>query len=72
MSKTYNNLPMSESLAKSTEKMDAFYTGPKLIALITITLVLAFTLLWLMAADIVGPKFHDDRNVNEIHNYYVP
>ena len=46
MSDTYNNVPMSDSMAARTEKEDAFWTGPKLIGLSFVTLGLCFALLW--------------------------
>jgi hypothetical protein len=67
MSDTYNNVPMSDSMAASTAKEDAFWTGPKLIGLSFVTLAIAFTLLWLMAEGIIGPTQHDADYGHEQH-----
>jgi len=64
MAETYNNVPMSEKLAESVAKTDAFWTGPKLVVLCAATLITAMTILWLAANGILGPGFHDYRNVN--------
>ena len=37
MSDTYNNVPMSDSMASRTEKEDTFWSGPKLIVLSFVT-----------------------------------
>jgi len=58
MSKTYNNVPMSESERKRVEKQDEFWDGPKLIVLCAITLGVALTVLWLAANQYIGPTFH--------------
>ena len=68
MSKTYNNVPMSEELAKSVARSDAFWTGPKLIMLTAVTLGFCFTLLWLMANRTIGPTFHNNDVGNETHD----
>ena len=67
MADTYNNVPMSESLAARTEKEDAFWTGPKLIILSFVTLGVAFALLWAMAQGIIGPTQHDTNEGHEVH-----
>lgn len=68
MSKTYNNIPMSDAMAESVAKTDDFWTGPKLIVLCFVTLSLALTLLWLMAEGVVGPTFHDNSIGHETHD----
>ncbi len=67
MSDTYNNVPMSESMAARTEKEDAFWSGPKLIMLSFVTLALAFALLWAMAEGVIGPSQHDSNEGHEVH-----
>jgi hypothetical protein len=67
MSDTYNNVPMSDSMAARTEKEDAFWTGPKLILLSFATLGVAFALLWSMAQGIIGPTPHDTTFGQEQH-----
>jgi hypothetical protein len=67
MSDTYNNVPMSESMAARTEKEDAFWSGPKLIGLSFVTLALAFALLWAMAEGVIGPSQHDSNEGHEVH-----
>jgi hypothetical protein len=67
MSDTYNNVPMSDSMAARTEKEDEFWTGPKLILLGFATLGVAFALLWSMAEGIIGPTVHDSNEGNEVH-----
>ncbi len=67
MSDTYNNVPMSESMAERTAREDAFWTGPKLIVLGFATLVVAFALLWSMAQGIIGPPQHDSNEGHEVH-----
>ena len=49
MSNTYNNVPMSESERKRVERQDAAWTGPKLVFLCIVTLLLALALLWALA-----------------------
>lgn len=67
MSDTYNNVPMSDSMAARTEKEDGFWSGPKLVLLSFATLGLAFALLWSMAEGIVGPTQHDASFGHEQH-----
>ena len=67
MSDTYNNVPMSDSMAARTEKEDAFWTGPRLILLSLGTLAVAFALLWSMAEGIIGPTQHDADYGHEQH-----
>jgi hypothetical protein len=67
MSDTYNNVPMSDSMAARTEKEDAFWTGPRLIGLSFATLAVAFALLWSMAQGIIGPTQHDAEYGHERH-----
>jgi hypothetical protein len=67
MSDTYNNVPMSDSMAARTEKEDAFWTGPRLIGLSFATLAVAFALLWSMAQGIIGPTQHDAAYGHEQH-----
>ena len=67
MSDTYNNVPMSDSMAARTEKEDAFWTGPKLILLSLVTLAIAFALLWLMAEGRIGPTQNDADYGHEQH-----
>ena len=67
MSDTYNNVPMSDSMAARTEKEDAYWTGPKLIVLSLLTLAVAFALLWSMAQGIIGPAQHDADFGHEVH-----
>ncbi len=55
MSKTYINEPVTDAHRKSIEAADEFWTGPKLIALLAITLGSALLLLWAMANGHVGP-----------------
>jgi hypothetical protein len=55
MAEHYNNVPMSDELAKKVRAVDERWTGPKLLILAFVTLGAAFTLLWLMAEGIVGP-----------------
>ena len=68
MSKTYNNVPMSDALAQSVAKSDAFWNGPRLIGLCFVTLGLALSLLWAMAEGIVGPTFHNNDIGHETHD----
>lgn len=67
MSETYNNVPMSDSMAARTEKEDASWSGPKLIVLSFATLAVVFTLLWLMAQGIIGPTQHNADYGHEVH-----
>ena len=67
MSDTYNNVPMSDSMAARTDKEDAFWTGPKLIVLSFVTLGVCFALLWAMAEGIIGPEQHDANYGQEQH-----
>lgn len=67
MSDTYNNVPMSDSMAARTEKEDAFWSGPKLIVLSFVTLIVAFALLWSMAEGIIGPTQHGSTVGHEVH-----
>ena len=67
MSDTYNNVPMSDSMAARTEKEDTFWTGPKLIGLSFVTLGVCFALLWAMAQGIIGPEQHDADYGHEQH-----
>jgi len=67
MSDTYNNVPMSDSMAARTEKEDTFWSGPKLIILSFATLGVAFALLWSMAEGIIGPTQHDASFGHEQH-----
>ena len=67
MSKAYINVPMSDALAESVAKSDAFWNGPKLIVLCFVTLGLSFALLWSMAEGIVGPTFHETDSGHEPH-----
>ena len=67
MSDTYNNVPMSAEMAAKTEKEDAFWNGPKLIALSFATLGVCFALLWAMAEGIIGPTQHDATWGHETH-----
>jgi len=67
MSDTYNNVPMSDSMAARTEKEDAFWNGPKLIVLSLVTLAVSFALLWSMAQGIIGPTQHDANYGHEQH-----
>jgi hypothetical protein len=67
MPNTYNNVPMSESMAERTAKEDAFWTGPKLIVLSFVTLAVAFALLWAMAEGVIGPTQHDANYGHEQH-----
>ena len=68
MSKTYNNVPMSDALAESVAKSDAFWTGPKLIGLCFVTLALALGLLWAMADGIVAPTRQNSDVGSETHD----
>jgi hypothetical protein len=67
MSDTYNNVPMSDSMAARTEKEDAFWSGPKLVVLGFVTLAVVFALLWSMAEGIIGPTQHDSTEGHEVH-----
>lgn len=67
MSDTYNNVPMSDSMAARTAKEDAFWTGPRLILLSFATLAVAFILLWSMAQGIIGPTQNDAEYGHETH-----
>lgn len=67
MSDTYNNVPMSEATARSIEKQDAFWDGPKLIVLSFVTLGAAFALLWLCAEGTIGPRVHEANWGSETH-----
>ena len=67
MSETYNNVPMSDSLAESTAKADSAWNGPKLIVLGFVTLGLSFALLWAMAEGIIGPTQHEADYGHEQH-----
>jgi hypothetical protein len=67
MSDTYNNVPMSDSMAARTAKEDAFWTGPRLILLSFATLAVAFILLWSMAQGVIGPAQHDAEYGQETH-----
>jgi hypothetical protein len=67
MADTYNNVPMSESMAARTAREDAFWTGPKLIVLGFATLAVSFALLWAMAQGIIGPTRHDSDEGQEVH-----
>jgi len=67
MSETYNNVPMSDSMAAKTEKEDAFWNGPKLIVLSFVTLSVCFALLWAMAEGVIGPTQHDAEYGHEVH-----
>jgi hypothetical protein len=58
MAEHYNNVPMSDDLAKKVREVDASWTGPKLVLLSFITLAAAFTLLYCMADGILGPTVH--------------
>ncbi|HJK90482.1 MAG TPA: hypothetical protein RMH85_11370 [Polyangiaceae bacterium LLY-WYZ-15_(1-7)] len=58
MSKHYNNVPMSKEMADKVERQDESWTGPKLIALLLLTLGVALTLLYMMANNIIGPTIH--------------
>ena len=71
MSKTYNNVPMSDAMAESVAKTDAAWTGPKLIVLCFVTLGAAFTLLWLMAEGVVAPTFHQNDIGHETHDLQI-
>jgi hypothetical protein len=68
MSKTYNNVPMSDALAESVAKSDAFWTGPRLIGLCAVTLGLSLGLLWAMAEGIVAPTFNGNDIGHETHD----
>ena len=67
MSESYNNVPMSESMAARTEKEDASWGGLKLILLSFATLAVVFTLLWLMAEGIIGPTEPNAVYGHELH-----
>ena len=67
MPETYNNVPMSDSLAESTAKADAAWNAPKLIVLGLLTLGLSFALLWAMAEGIIGPTQHEADFGHEEH-----
>ena len=67
MSDTYNNVPMTDSMATRTAREDAFWTGPKLILLGFATLAVSFALLWSMAQGYIGPKQHDSTEGHEVH-----
>jgi hypothetical protein len=58
MSKSYVNVPMTEAEAKQFQAQDAFWTGPKLIALCAVTLAFALALLTALAWNWIGPTFN--------------
>jgi hypothetical protein len=49
MAKTYINIPVTDAERAKIEKSDAFWTGPKLIALLIVTLGSALFVLWAAA-----------------------
>ncbi len=67
MTDTYNNVPMSESAARSVEKQDGFWDGPRLIVLSFATLGAAFVLLWLCAEGTIGPTVNEASWGGETH-----
>lgn len=56
MAKTYINIPVTEAEKAKIEKSDAFWTGPKLIVLIALTLGSALVVLWLAANGHIVPQ----------------
>ena len=67
MGETFNNVPMSESMAAKTEKDDSFWNGPKLIVLSFVTLGFCVALLWAMAEGVIGPTQHEADYGHERH-----
>ena len=67
MSKTYNNVPMSEAEQESVAKSDQAWSGPKLIILAFVVLGAAFTVLWASAEGIIGPQTNELRWGHEVH-----
>ncbi len=63
MSETYNNVPMSDSLAEKVVKTDGRWSGPRLVLLCAVTLLIAWTVLWLAADTSIGPTFTEHENV---------
>lgn len=50
MAKPYINIPVTDAERARIEKIDATWTGPKLIVLLVITLAFALTVLYLASA----------------------
>lgn len=49
MAKTYINIPVTDAEMARIERSDAFWTGPKLIGLLVVTLGIALFVLWAAA-----------------------
>ncbi len=49
MAKTYINIPVTDAERARIERSDAFWTGPKLIGLLVVTLGIALFVLWAAA-----------------------
>ncbi len=59
MSKSYINVPMTDAEKAAFEKSDAFWTGPRLVALCAVTLGGALFLLTAAAWQWIGPQQGD-------------
>ena len=59
MSKSYINIPMTDAEKAAFEKSDAFWTGPRLVALCAVTLGCALFVLTAAAWGWIGPKQGD-------------
>lgn len=59
MSKSYINVPMSDAEKQAFEASDAYWTGPKLILLLAVTLSAALLLLTSLAWRWIGPQQGD-------------
>ena len=53
---TYINIPMTKAEEERVRQADKFWTGPKLIGLLAVTLGVAFTVLYLSSAHVIGPS----------------
>ena len=64
---TYNNVPMTKEAADRVARVDAAWTGPRLIVLAFATLGIVFGLLWASAEGIIGPSFDNATWGHEYH-----
>ncbi|MEM7608075.1 MAG: hypothetical protein AAF411_22195 [Myxococcota bacterium] len=58
--KTYINIPVTEAEEARIRASDKFWDGPKLSAVVILTLGFAFTILFLSSQHILGPSMPEE------------
>lgn len=72
MPETYNNVPMTEEEAKLVAERDAFWTGPRFIALTAVSLGIALLILWSAAWRKIGPTFEGEVPLIQYLDHTAP